>query len=179
MKKLGLLLLLACLAQVPAHANEFLVLTVGGVNCVTTTEANLPNGGGIAVTAWQWGANTPTGPNGSEANPKGAISLNLFTFDKSTDQCTAPLLQLNLTGQHPGIVTLTQYAPSTSGLPTPSMVVTLSNPYVSTYTVCGNTNTSICGDSNDNPTEIWGLTFSKICVANKQNNTNYCYSTTP
>jgi type VI protein secretion system component Hcp len=172
MKKLGLVFLLACLACVPARANDFLVLTVNGVNCVTTNETDLLNGPGIAVTAWLWGATTITGPNGSNATPKGPASLNLFTFNKPMDQCTAPLLAMNLNGTHSSSVTMTQYTGATaSSKPAAGMVVTLSTSFVASY--------SVGGDTGDNPTETWTLTFSKICVANKQNGASYCYSTGP
>jgi type VI protein secretion system component Hcp len=171
MKKFGFLFVLALLAGVPAHANEFMVLTVSGIGCTDTTIPGLANGPGIAVSSWQWGAVTATGANGSKANPTGPATLNSFTIGKPTSFCSAPMLDFNLKGDFAKTVTLTQYTASSGGQPTVSMVVTLSNALIGKYSVTGTTDAPAA--------ESFGFTFSKICVTNKQNNTSYCYSSAP
>lgn len=166
MKKLALALLLFSLGAAGAHAATFLVLNVNGVSCTTTTLSGITEG--IELSSWSWGAVTPIGgANGGNVVP-GKASMALLILNKITDECSSALLGLNLDGKLASTVTMTEYNTNSDGKPEATMVVTLSQGLLASYSISGNTGAD--------PTETLGFSFSKICLANKITNTSTCYN---
>ena len=167
MKKFALALLLFSLGVSLAHAEPgYIVLNVNGVTCTTSTVAGAK---GILLSAWSWGSVTQMGGlNGAKVTP-GKPSLTQLLVSKSTDTCTTAMLQLNFDEKLSSTVTVTEYSQNgATGKVTQTMMVTLYNALVATYSVNGST-------TADNPSETWGFAFQKICLENSNTQT-VCYS---
>jgi type VI protein secretion system component Hcp len=170
MKKLTLALLVFLPGAVSAHAAGYtLYIKAAGIACTLPVPSPVTSGS-VSVNAWSWGAATPTsGSNGGTITP-GKPSLSQFSVSRITDECSAAFLDANLNGKHLDTVTMTQYQLNASNELVATMVVTLTNALLTSY--------SINGSTGSDPSEQLGFAFERICLANQTNKTSACYAGT-
>jgi type VI protein secretion system component Hcp len=83
-------------------------------------------------------------------------ALSQIAFAKSFDKCTSSMLQAYFEKKVISTVVIEQSKPGPSATLIPLAEVTLTNAYIASYGIVGNTTTEA--------TETWTLSFDKICV---------------
>jgi type VI protein secretion system component Hcp len=145
MKKLCLSLLPLCLSAAMAHAADTVTMTTSNQIACSGQSTNT-----ISLTAWQWGTSSTVASNGL-----GKPSLSSITLSKSFDDCSAPMLNALFAGTRLTSILIEQAKPS-GNTTAPLAEITLTNAYITSY--------SVGGSSASSPTESWALSFDKICV---------------
>lgn len=144
--------LLVCLVfcALAAHAADTVVMTTKNL---IVCDGQLANSNTITLSSWSWSTSSPDViGTGAAKTP----ALSQISLAKVFDKCTSSMLDAYFGKKVIATVVIEQAKAGPSATTVPLAEVTLTNAYIASYGIVGNTTTEA--------TETWTLSFDKICV---------------